>query len=38
MRILSVGPLSGFSNTYLHRHWALKKIADQVDGINKYKL
>lgn len=34
MRILSVGSLSGLSNTCLHRHWALKKIADQVDAID----
>lgn len=34
MRILSVGPLSGLSNTCLHRHWALKKVADDVDEVN----
>jgi len=34
MRILSVGSLSGLSNTCLHRNWALKKIADCVDEVN----
>lgn len=34
MRILSVGSLSGLSNTCLHRHWALQKIADQIDVVN----
>lgn len=34
MNILSVGSLSGLSNTCLHRHWAIKRIADQVDEIN----
>lgn len=34
MRILSVGSLSGLSNTCLHRHWALQKIADQIDAVN----
>lgn len=33
MRILSVGVFQGLSNTCLHRHWALQKIADQVDTI-----
>lgn len=37
MRILSVGSLSGLSNTCLHRHWALKKIADVVDEVNTNK-
>lgn len=37
MNILSVGSLSGFSNTCLHRHWALKKIADHVDEVNTNK-
>ncbi len=34
MKILSVGSLSGKSNTCLHRHWALKRVADCVDEIN----
>ena len=34
MRILSIGSLSGLSNTCLHRHWALKRIAGQVDEVN----
>lgn len=34
MRILSVGSLSGQSNTCLHRNWALHKIADEVDEVN----
>lgn len=34
MRILSVGTFSGLSNTCLHRHWALKKVADKVDEVN----
>lgn len=34
MRILSVGQLSGLSNTCLHRHWALIKCADTVDEVN----
>ena len=34
MRILSVGSLSGMSNTCLHRNWALHKVADEVDEIN----
>lgn len=33
MRILSVGSLSGLSNTCLHRNWALHKIADVVDEV-----
>ena len=33
MRILSVGALSGLSNTCLHRNWALHKIADSVDEV-----
>ena len=33
MRILSVGALSGLSNTCLHRNWALHKIADHVDEV-----
>lgn len=37
MKILSVGSLSGLSNTCLHRHWALKKIADYVDEVNTKK-
>lgn len=34
MKILSVGALSGLSNTCLHRNWALHKIADSVDEVN----
>ena len=37
MKILSVGSLSGVSNTCLHRHWALKQIADYVDEVNTNK-
>lgn len=37
MKILSVGSLSGVSNTCLHRHWALKRIADYVDEVNTNK-
>ena len=33
MKILSVGSLSGLSNTCLHRNWALHKIADHVDEV-----
>ena len=33
MKILSVGALSGLSNTCLHRNWALQKIADHVDEV-----
>lgn len=38
MRILSVGPLSGLSNTCLHRNWALHKVADIVDEVNTSEL
>jgi hypothetical protein len=34
MKILSVGTMSGLSNTCLHRHWALEKVADEIDMIN----
>lgn len=34
MKILSVGGMDGLSNTCLHRHWALEKIADEIDVIN----
>jgi spore maturation protein CgeB len=34
MKILSVGSLSGLSNTCLHRHWALENIADHTDKVN----
>lgn len=33
MKILSVGSLSGLSNTCLHRNWALHKVGD-VDEVN----
>ncbi|MCH4147438.1 MAG: glycosyltransferase [Prevotella sp.] len=42
MRILSVGTFNGLSNTCLHRHWALTKVADEIDAvdtaINPYSL
>lgn len=34
MKILSIGTFNGLSNTCLHRHWALKKIALVVDEVN----
>ncbi len=34
MKILSIGALSGLSNTCLHRNWALHKITDSVDEVN----
>ncbi|WP_415955300.1 CgeB family protein [Phocaeicola coprophilus] len=34
MKILSVGNMDGLSNTCLHRHWALEKIADEIDVVN----
>ncbi len=34
MKILSIGTFNGLSNTCLHRHWALKKVADEVDEVN----
>ncbi|MGK6351560.1 CgeB family protein [Parapedobacter sp. DT-150] len=34
MKILSVGNMSGLSNTCLHRHWALEKVADIIDVVN----
>jgi len=37
MKILSVGNMSGLSNTCLHRHWALEKIADKIDKVNTRK-
>jgi spore maturation protein CgeB len=37
MKILSVGNMSGLSNTCLHRHWALEKIADEIDVVNSSK-
>lgn len=36
MRILSIGGMNGLSNTCLHRHWALEKIADEIDVIDTY--
>lgn len=36
MKILSVGSLSGLSNTCLHRNWALHKVADEVDEVNTH--
>ena len=34
INILSVGGIDNNSGTSLHRHWALEKIANRVDGIN----
>lgn len=34
MRVLSVGTFQKLSNTCLHRHWALKNIADKVDEVD----
>lgn len=34
--ILSVGGMNGKSNTCLHRHWALVKIAYRIDVVNTY--
>lgn len=34
MKILSVGAMSGLSNTCLHRHWALEKVAEYIDVVN----
>jgi len=34
MKILSVGTMSGLSNTCLHRHWTLEKIANKIDVVN----
>jgi len=36
MKILSIGNLSayGVSNTCLHRHWALEKIAETIDAVD----
>lgn len=34
MKVLSVGPMKGLSNTCTHRHWAICKIADQVDAVS----
>lgn len=39
--ILSVGGMDGISNTCLHRHWALEKVAHHIDVVNssiKYNL
>lgn len=32
--ILSVGGMNGKSNTCLHRHWALEKVAHHIDVVN----
>lgn len=39
MRILSVGGFSAFgiSNTCLHRHWGLEKIASKIDSVDTAK-
>ena len=34
LNILSVGGMDGKSNTCLHRHWALEKIAHRIDVVN----
>ena len=34
LSILSVGGMNGKSNTCLHRHWALEKIAHRIDAVN----
>lgn len=34
MRILSVGPMKGKSNTCTHRHWAICKVAEHVDAVS----
>ncbi|WDF68990.1 glycosyltransferase [Sphingobacterium oryzagri] len=34
MKVLSVGTMVGLSNTCLHRHWALEKIADEIYVVN----
>lgn len=36
MTILSVGSLNGVSNTCVHRHWAIKNIAEEADSVNTY--
>ena len=39
--ILSIGGMDGISNTCLHRHWALEKVAHHIDVVNstiKYNL
>ena len=41
LNILSVGVMDGKSNTCLHRHWALEKMAHHIDVVNasiKYNL
>lgn len=41
INILSVGGMNGISNTCLHRHWALEKVAHHIDVVNstiKYNL
>ncbi len=37
MKILSVGNFNVLSNTCLHRHWALEKLAFQIDSVNTRK-
>lgn len=34
MKILSVGGFNGLSNTCLHRHWALKEMANEIEEVN----
>ncbi|MCL7988649.1 glycosyltransferase [Sphingobacterium sp. lm-10] len=34
MKILSIGSFNGLSNTCLHRNWALKEIAEEIDMVN----
>jgi hypothetical protein len=40
LRILSIGALQGVSNTCTHRHWALQKVANQVEEVstNQHKI
>ena len=34
MKLLSVGSMNGVSNTCVHRHWAIKDVAEEVDTVN----
>ncbi len=38
MNILSIGSFRKLSNTCLHRHWALSKIASTIDQVELYEL
>jgi len=37
MKILSIGVFKGISNTCLHRHWALKKNAEDIDVVDMFE-